>query len=422
LNIFPGRRLACSLLLLPLAACADGGKEDKPASVVKFAADHHLFGYRTLAGFGTLPIRTNVAFPDRGKLVFAADGTYSVERLTGTATNYYSISRPGALTLYVAGGGRDPWTVFQGGYGPLPEWHDPPTPLGPVPAETVTTFTDRVVSDGSPSIGMYFGLRYATPPATIELEGNWHFGSIHTIFGQSLLAPENVGRAAWAENVQVAAGAAGASRGISGTGQQGNGTTLTLTGSVQNVASGTPLVSNGACNLTLTYDGDSRVCRAAANTRVLLAVDEDTGDGEAGLVAAVRRFPATSTETEAKEADLLGKYKVSGYTIFVNPSDPGSDAFTGLVEFSSSGGFRLDAVDHLGRAFSYTGTFVLRTNGAMTLTIAGTNETWHGAVSTNYQTLMLVDDFRETRTPPKPELNFVLGTRETVVPSTVAAR
>lgn len=421
MDTLKNRHLALALLI-PLAACADGGKDEQPDSVIKFAADHHLFGFRTLFGFGTLPIRTSVVFPDRGTLALKADGTYTVERATGTASNYYSITRRGALTVYVAGGGRDPWTVFQGGYAPLPTWNPPPTPLGPVPAETTLTFTDRVVSDTSPSIGLYFGLRTATPPAPIELEGDWHFGSIHVIFGQSLLAPENVGRAAWAEGTDIAGGGTGTSRAISGTGEQGNGTTLTLTGSIQNIVSGTPPTSTGACNLTLTFNGDSRVCRAAANTRLILALDDDPGDGEAGLIAAVRAFAATSTETSAAADSLHGEYLVSGYTTFVNPSDPGSDAFTGIATFATGGAFRLDAVDHLGREFSYVGTFALRTNGAMTLTINGTNETWYGAVATDYQTVMLVDDFRETRVNNKPELNFLLGTRRLPAPTTDAAR
>lgn len=394
------RRLPLLAPLLLAAACADGAKENVPQSEVKIAAVHHMFGLRSLSGFGSFPIRPQVVFPDRGKINFFDDSKYTVSRTAGTsAADRYALDKAGALSLFLTGSGREPSVIFRGGYW-LPRTTEPTT----VP---VVYFTDRVNTPNSPSIGLYYGMKVGTDP--VELEGAFHLLSIHTIFNGSVASPDNVGRAAFG-SVSIAAGTTGSNRAISGSGTEGrtaSGTTsITFGGSIQNIVNGT--VSDGACNLTMNYGTDARICFAAATPDLVMAVDADTADNEAGLIAMVRKFGTPVLDT----AKVSGKFLVGGYTLFVNPSNPGCDAFIGTVNLSTGNGFTLNGIDHLGRDFLYTGTWSATADGEMTFAINGTNETWKGAISRDYQTLLINDDFRELRSNNQIELNFLVGVRE----------
>jgi hypothetical protein len=402
--MFTLRRLPLLVPLCLATACADGAKENVPQSEVKITAVQHMFGLRSLAGFGTFPIRPTVAFPDRGRLNFFDDSRYTVARTGGTSSaDRYALDRAGALSLFLTGSGREPSVIFRGGYW-LPRTSEPST----VP---VMYFTDRVSTPNSPSIGLYYGMRVGTDP--VELEGAFHLLSIHAIFNGGVASPENVGRAAFG-SVSIAAGTTGSNRAISGNGTEGrtaSGTTsITFGGSIQNIVNGT--TSDGDCNLTLNYGTDARICFAAATPNLVLALDADTADNEAGLIAMVRKFDTPALDP----ARVLGRFLVGGYTLFINPSNPGCDAFVGTVNLSTGNAFTMNAVDHLGRDFVYTGTWSATADGEMTFAINGTNETWKGAISRDYQTLLINDDFRELRSNSQIELNFVLGVRENPPP------
>ena len=99
-------------------ACADGGKEDRPKSEVRFSNQNHLFGFKTLRGFGAFPVQPTVVFTDRGTLNLFDDSTYTVARTGGTSTKQdYELDADGKLAMYLLGAGNEPSTVFYGGYG-----------------------------------------------------------------------------------------------------------------------------------------------------------------------------------------------------------------------------------------------------------------------------------------------------------------
>lgn len=399
-------RFALPLLLLT-AGCADGGSEDSPPSDVKISAAHHLFGFRSLRGFGTFPVKPEVVFTDLGTLNLFDNSTYTITRLvdgqeqTSTADRY-SIDKLGGLSMYVTGSSREPSVTFRGAY----------SLAGAAPERADLFFTDRVSTPNSPALGLYVGMRVIA--GQVELAGGWHVLSLHTTFNEAILSPENVARAAHGA-VLITEGTPpltpGSLRDISGTGMQGNITT-TFGGTIQNI-----LVNNvgkGLCTLNITYDGDNRQCDAAATSDLIVGLDRTETDGEAGLIVMLRKFDAPATPVDT--ASIAGRFLVGGYTVFVNPSNPGSDAFVGVVTLGSragsSGPFKLEASGNQGIDFTYSGTWIESPDGGITITISGTNETWFAAIDRDYQTLVFVDDFRETRSNNQPELNLGFGVRE----------
>lgn len=404
LHTRPGSSVLFAIALAALSGCADGGAEDRPASQVRFSASHHLFGFRALRGFGTFPVPTTAVFSDQGRLNLFQDGTYTVARGSGTTSpDRYALEDNGSLAIFVRGSGSEPSVVFRGAYGRVGA-----ADLT-VPGTTPDLFfTDRVSTPQSQSLGLYVGTRVQN--GQVELEGAWHLLSLHVVFGQTILAPDNVARAARG-GVSIAAGAPGSARAISGTGSQGT-SGLAFGGTIQNLlTSGT---GDGTCNLTVSYTltgqaADSRVMQAAATENLVLGLDADETDGEAGLLFLLRKFDAPAQPVDSVR--VPGTFLVGGTTMFVNPSNSGSDAFVGTVVLTAPNGFRLDAVGNNGQDFSYQGTYTLSPDGGMTIQISGTNENWFGAIDRSYNTFAFVDDFLEIRSNNIPELNLGFGVR-----------
>jgi hypothetical protein len=384
--------------VLTLTSCADGGEEDSPQSEVTINASHHMFALRSLAGFGTFPPPTSAVVTESAVLDLFDASTYTVTSATGTSgQDRYAIEEAGPFTIYVTGNATEPSTAFLGAYSLVDDQPD-------------YFFTDRVSTNASPRIGLFFGTQIID--GQVELEGGWHVLSMHVIFDQTILSPDNVGRGAHGA-VSISAGDPGTQRTISGTGFQGTGA-LTFGGTVQNLLDGND-EGDGSLNLSLSYqlDGqsaDERIIESAANENVIFGVDKNNGDGEAGLVTMVRKFNAPTTPVDSVR--VPGTFLVGGHTLFVNPSNPGSDSFVGTVTLSSQGGFRLDAVGNTGADFQYIGTYTLSPDGGMELSIEGTNETWFAAIDKTYNTFTFIDDFEETRANNTPELNFGFGVRE----------
>lgn len=394
------------LPLLLVAACADGGEEDRPQSDVRISAQHHMFGFRTIGGFGSFPVPASAVGTDRGVLNLLDTSEYTVTRSSGTSrAERYALETDGALSIYVSGSSSEPSTLYLGAYGQV----GAATSTGISPDYF---FTDRVSTPLSRSYGFFYGTRVIT--GQVELEGNWHVMSLHVVIGGAVLSPDNVGRTARGK-VAIAAGTPGTARVISGTGFQGS-SSVTFGGQIQNILDGSNQ-GDGTCNLTLDYQlvgqaADSRVARCAANERVVFALDENSGDGEAGLITMVKAFDVPASPIDSVR--VPGTFLVGGHTLFVNPSNSGSDVFVGRVTLTPQGGFTLDAVGNSGQDFTYTGTYSLNTDGSMTISISGTNETWNGAIDRSYNTFVFVDDFQELRANNTPELNFGFGVRRYV--------
>lgn len=402
------RRTTTLLLCSLLAACADGGKEDRPASEVRFSAAHHLFAFKTLRGFGAFPVQGSVVFSDRGQFNLFDDSTYNVVRSGGTSgRETYKLANDGTLSVFLSGGGNEPSTVFFGAYGRvgasnLTEPGDTPDFF----------FTDRVSTPNSQSVGLFYGTKKVD--AALDLRGDWHVFSLHAVLGAAVQAPDNVARAVHG-NLNASGASADANLTLAGTGFQSDtsgipAAGLNFGGSLRFLLDGA--TGDGACNFTLAYDADQRVMRAATGGDVLFGLDDDETDGEAGVALLVREFDDSSTTTSLAADRVDGTFLVGGHTMFINPSNSGSDSFVGTVVLSTNGGFRLDAVGNQGIDFSYVGEWTSQANGKLTFTVNGTNETWHGAIDRSYNTLVLVDDFVETRSNNAPELNLVLGVRK----------
>jgi len=395
--------LSCGpLAVLALGSCAEGGGDDRPQSEVQISTSHHMFGFKSLDVFPSLLVnpmdRGQFVFTDRGVLNFFDDSSYTIARTSGTSgSDTYALTERGDLSLYVRGVGRDPTVLFLGGY-------------SLTTADADLFFTDRVQTSSSPSIGLYYATKVES--GQVELEGDWHLASLHVILDQTVLSPDNVARAAQGE-ITIAAGAPGTSRAIDGLGTQGT-STLEFGGAIQNLLQNG--IGDGSCNLTIDYTltgqpTDSRVFQAAAGAGVVLGLDEDQSDGEAGLVFLVQEHDAPASPADA--ASVAGTFYVGGYTAFIgNPLNPGSDAFVGVLTLTQQGGFELQASGHQGIDFVYEGTFTLASDGGMTVSISGTNETWFAAIDREYKTVVFVDDFQELRSNGQIELNIGIGVRE----------
>jgi hypothetical protein len=397
------------ILLLPLlfVACAQGGKETRPQSDVKIAASHHLFGFRSLRGFGAFPISPNTVFPDNSVLNFTDQSTYTITRSSGTSgEDSYAIANNGQLSILVTGSSSEPTVSFPGGYGLVGAGNED------------LFFIDRWSTPASPSVGMFYGTRVINGVA--ELAGAWHLLSLHAIFStSSVLTPNNVGRGAHGA-ISIETGTPGSVRNISGTGTESTRIDLVFGGTTQTLVQGS--TGDGSLNLTISYQdallpsntADARVLKAAAGKDIVFAVDDDRTDGEAGMVFLVRKFDVPTTNADPSR--VAGTYLLGAHTLFVNPANAGSDAAVGTLVLTSQGGFRIDMIGSQGVDFSYAGTFVLSQDGGMVFTTSGTNESWFGAIHRDYNTVVLVDDFIETRANNTPELNLFFGVRRKTTP------
>lgn len=395
--------LTLPLSLLLCVGCADGGLEDRPQSEVKITASHHLYGLRTLRGFGAFPVPPEAVLTDRGVLNLFDNSTYTVTRTSGTTgADRYALEDDGPFSLFVTGSGREPSVVFRGAYslvGSNPDF----------------CFTDRVSTPNSESIGLYVGTRIVQ--GQVELAGGWHLLSLHAVFGQTLQSPENVGRGARG-GVAIGTGDPGTVRSISGTGTQGT-SALVFGGTIQNLLDGAGS-GNGQCSLTVSYQltgqtADSRVMLSAATNNLVFGLDAEESDNEAGLLVLVRRFDVPAAPVDSVR--VPGTYLVGGHTLFVNPSNSGSDAFVGTITLTAQGAFQLDAIGSQGQDFNYSGQYTLAADGGMAITISGTNETWFAAIDRSYNTLVFVDDVVETRANNTPELNFGFAVRKRPPPA-----
>ena len=394
-----------TLLFVPfvlLGACANGGKTTTPQSDVQISAMHHLFSFRSLTGFGTFPVPGTAVLSTRSTLNLFADSTYTLTDSNGTSSpDRYALANDGTLSIYISG---TPTLIYRGAYS-----------LNGTQADL--QFTDRVSTNSSPSVGLFYGTRIVS--GQVELEGGWHLLSLHTVLAASnaTLAYNNVGRGAHG-GVAITAGAPGAQRTLSGTGVQSVGLTmainLTFGGTIQNLLDANN-VGDGSCNLDVSYtpDGqavDDRPMLSAANDNIVFGLDSDESDGEAGVLFLVRKFDAPTTPVDSVR--VLGTFLVGGHTLFVNPSNSGSDAFVGVVTLGQQNAFRLDATGSSGADFAYSGTYTLAADGGMTISIPATNETWFAAIDRNYNTFVFVDDVIESRSNSASELNLGFGVRE----------
>jgi hypothetical protein len=383
-------RFAFALCAL-CTACARGGDEDRPTSEVKIEANHHMFGLGGRHQFSTFPIPLAELGTDRGTLIMREDSTYRIQRSTGlSGAETYALEKSGLLSILIDQGSRRPKIRFLGAYG----------------LDGATNryyFTDRHLASETSRVGLFFGVRVV--PGVANLEGGWHLFALHVIGSKSqVLNPANVGRAA---NGSVVVDAAGK---ITGSGLESTRAALQFTGDVR-------AFDDGRVDLTIAFKDaqatDTRLFLCGAAPGIVVGVDEieqtelDDGAGEAGLIVWLRKRTGTADKNL-----LAGDFHLGGHTVFVNPTNSGCDAVNGTLSFTAAGAFRLEGTGTDAVAFKYTGTYTLADDGALSLSVDGTQETWAGAVDQDYKTVLLGDNFVEDRTGSKPpELNLFVGVR-----------
>ena len=379
--------LSSALGLLFLAACAEGGEEERAKSEIRLEASHHMFGLQANRQFKEFPIDPRRISADIGTLLLSEDSLYRIRRQSQTSgANDYSLAKNGRFGVMIDRGARLSRIRFAGGYGLEGD-------------SNIYYFVDRFATSSAPFVGLFWGTRLvAGDPA---LTGDWHVVSLHTVFSKSqVLDPRNV---AVALGGKLSIDKDGK---ITGKGVESTRATLDLAGTVKGF-------DDGRVDVALTYKdsqgSDDRVFRAAAGKAVILGVDGDEPDGEVGLIAMIQQ-----RTDKADSNKLKGDYFCGGYTVFVSPTRSGTDAFDGTLTFSASGAFRLEAVGADGGDFAYSGTYDLEDDGSLELTVNGTKETWYAAVSQDYNTVILVDNFVESRgtTAKPPELNIGLAIRK----------
>ncbi|MCC6671694.1 MAG: hypothetical protein IT458_11570 [Planctomycetes bacterium] len=384
------KTLSTVSLLLPalFLGCAKGEDTSRPTGEVKLAAEHHFFALTTEAKFAGFPVVATQTSSDRGILVMKDDSTYFVRRgTTESSSASYALSKNGQFSVLVTVASNQPDARYMGGYG----------------LEGNTNhlfFADRYTTTSANRVGLFLGVRRLT--ASFDLAGEWHLCSQHVIFaGSSLPDPNNVARSAYGL-IEV-----DSNRQITGTGSESSRANLTFTGSATTFA-------DGALNLTLRYrdatGSDERAFLGAAGKNFVIALDADETDGETGLLMLVKKRTGTISL-----ADLAGDYHVGLHTVFINPSNCGSDAAVGTLTLSDQGGFRLECEGARGVDFTYTGTFTAANDGKLVFTVSGTNETWTGAVDQDNKTIAVIDNFVEQRQNNLPELNFIVALRKVKV-------
>ncbi|MBK8976957.1 MAG: hypothetical protein IPM29_13645 [Planctomycetes bacterium] len=148
---------------------------------------------------------------------------------------------------------------------------------------------------------------------------------------------------------------------------------------------------------------------AGGTTSVIFGIDPFSAgtDDAGGVVAMLRvRDPAGFDV-----ANLTGTYTLGMWTLFLRPTASGSDAALGTLELKSNGDFELLAQSNTGVDFRYSGTFQAQADGTLTFTVPGTRETWVAAFDQGYDTIVFVDQFKESRADQQIELNLGIALR-----------
>jgi hypothetical protein len=283
-------------------------------------------------------------------------------------------------------------------------------------------FTDRY-SGTSGGIGIYYGHRIETTPH--QLSGDWRLFSMHVMLDAvpQSTDPTTVGRGVFGT---VTITPTGSDYRVEGTAQETgpsqNLINITLGGPTANLRPQN-LTADDWLDLELLYDNSAtpslRPMLVSASPNMILALDPSTRtatsqtDDAAGMLCMMRKFASAPSSS-----NMVGTFLVGGHTLFVKPENPGSDAFVGELTLRSNLTWELIAEGRQGQQFEYSGTFasVPEQDGGLDFSVTSgpVVETWRGAISTTYDSLILLDPVaeRRTATPTISELNWMMGIRK----------
>ncbi|MCA8942424.1 MAG: hypothetical protein KDB80_07660 [Planctomycetes bacterium] len=379
-------RYAYAATLLALfASCSSGGDETTPQSDVQISRTHHLVGIIGPLQMTEFPLVVDTGagtLPLAGALQMSPDDSYS---LTATSSvqvdDRYALDKTGALSLFVEIP-NSPTLVYRGGYD--------------VDGDTGRYFfTDRV----SGRVGLYFGtpLIAGTPdPATFA--GDWHVFAMNVLYATAGTLPSvhEVGRAVAGKLSVDAMGA--------------------LTGSVFESVSPTAALpvsgdlsvfQEGAAHLNLTLGSKLRRFDGGGTTEMLaLAQTDQANDGAGGVCALVRQ-----RTTPVDLAQIAGVYDVGAWNLFLNPGNAGFDAAIGTVELTTAGDFVIQVRNNTGDSATYDGDFTAMDDGSLAFDVVQPTETWPGAVSEDYRTIVFVDNVATTVGGIRTAVRFFVAVR-----------
>ena len=286
-------RSTCSALAGALLAfsCAEGGDRKTPSSEVQLSANHHLWNLESLRQL-SFPVAPAEVFGSWGTIAFRMDSQYDVTLNGSSDVDDYNLRATGELGILVEPGLNLAKISFLGAYG--------------LEGDTgVFYFTVRYSTSATTSpIGLFWGTRIDA--ATPDIQGDWHLFSTHVVFSTSqTFNPDNVGRATAGRITIDAAGV------IAGTGTESTRASLTFAGSAKTFADSRVDLDTLDYIDNVTTDSRTFLCSAGTPTNVavpnvILGLNHDTTDGEAGLIALVR----ARTAGAADPAMLEGTYFV----------------------------------------------------------------------------------------------------------------
>lgn len=370
-------------LAFPLAACAEGGKEDRVQSEVKISADHHMFGFKGEQAFPQFPIRSEDLQVERGVLTFDDQGKWTLDGQSGST---YDLAKTGALVFRVPNG-RSADLAFRGAYG--------------LSGDTgLFFFADTV----KPKVGLFFGAR--TVRAAANVTGDFHaFGLVVLTTGNAVVDPDNVARAFSGSITTDAAGAVTA-----GTARESTGADLTLTGNLRAFGDGSVEVGlsldTSSTRTPRAFTAAAAVTQSQPVTTSVMIGSETADNDAAGMLVLVRK-----RDGRASLGDLAGDYWVGALTVFANPTDAGMEGSYGTLTLTSSGGWRLDAKDST-TSYRLSGTFEIDADGTMRITNNATREVWQGAFDQDDRTVVFVDADLTGTSTSRPELNLFVALRQ----------
>ena len=374
---------------IPLGACAEGGDEDRPQCEVEVQADHHFFALVSRPQFAEFPTTSNDTTSFEGTLALQAGCSYELLDSAGTrvSTLDYALSEEGALSLLVPGRTT---VIFRGGYGRA--------------GDTGHVFlTDRVGSD----VGLYWGTRVVEGPADrAAFAGDWHVFSLHAVFvaPNTPPDPDSVGLAFGGSLELMPDGS------FSGTGVESEAGSIAISGAADDFQA----FADGRIGMEITFDPTNkpdyqRGFAAGGTPQAVFGVDGDFGgnDDATGLFVMLKQRDPATFDLD----DLAGVYRLGFYTLFLRPDASGSDSAIGTLELTANGDFELIAQNNTGDDFRYRGSFTATPEGMLEFTVSGTDETWSGAFDAGYDTVVILDRFKETRSNGQIELSIGLGLR-----------
>ncbi len=379
--LFPA---ALVLALLPLA-CSSGGDEESIGSELTISSTSHFFGLSGSTSFLSFPVTSGEVAPLSGLFTLGTDSSFQIKESGNTlADDAYQLEADGTLQVRLTQPNR-PTVVWKGAVGLKGD------------------SGDLFLNDRVGAVGIYIGTPALPGIADpMAMAGDWHLFTSNVLYSPATLPdPDEVGRA-FAASISLADDGSFTGNGFESTSPAAS---LPTSGTVAPFADGT-FVVNADINSV------SRIFSSGGDTDLVFGADDDESNGDAGLMAMMRHRSAV-----ADLAELAGTYHLGSWTILVAPDDSGFCSSLGTLELTDNGDFNIDVVNNFGAPLAISGSFTTSDTefGALLFEIpipgSTLTEKWRGAIDEDYNTIVILDNFKEIRPDGQAALRFYTGVR-----------